>query len=84
MRVFEQMALQSTFSGAKFIDAHAEISSIRPTKTPEELAHLKKAIEISETALEATLQQVQVGQTEKQISNPDERVVCPWRRRSGF
>ena len=69
MRVFEQMALQAAFSEASFVDAHAEISSIRLVKTSNEIENLKKAIVISEAALEATLQEVQVGQTEKQIES---------------
>ncbi len=67
MRAFEQMALAKVFPQAEFIDAHAAISSIRLIKTSEEIALLKKAIEISETALEATLQGVIIGQTEKDI-----------------
>ncbi|MEP1206202.1 MAG: Xaa-Pro peptidase family protein [Rhizobiaceae bacterium] len=67
MRVFEQMALQAAFPKARFVDAHGPISSIRLKKSKEEIQNLKKAIEISEAALEATLQQVEVGQTEKQI-----------------
>lgn len=67
MRVFEQMALQSAFPSAHFIDAHAGISSIRLRKTDHEVDQIKKAIAISEAALEATLQQVKIGQTEKQI-----------------
>jgi len=67
MRVFEQMALQAAFPDAQFVDAHSQISSVRLIKTTAEIEHLKKAIQISEAALEATLQQVEVGQTEKQI-----------------
>lgn len=67
MRVFEQMVLSKVFSGATFVDAHAEISSIRLMKSPAEIALLTKAIRISETALEATLQTVRTGQTEKQV-----------------
>ena len=67
MRVFEQMALGKVFPAAGFVDAHQEISSIRLIKTKQEVSLLKKAIEISEAALEATLAQVRTGQTEKQI-----------------
>lgn len=69
MRVFEQMALAAVFKGAEFVDAHQDISSLRLLKSPNEIAKLKKAIEISEAALEATLQQVKVGQTEKEIES---------------
>jgi len=67
MRVFEQMALADVFPNAGFIDAHAEISSVRLIKSHEQIALLKKAIEISEAALEATLVEVKIGQTEKEI-----------------
>lgn len=67
MRVFESMALSKVFPDAEFVDAHAEISSIREVKSADEIAKLKRAIEISETALEATLQEVRIGQTEKEI-----------------
>ncbi|MCP4073306.1 MAG: aminopeptidase P family protein [Hyphomicrobiales bacterium] len=67
MRVFEQMALAKAFPSAEFTDAHAIISSTRLIKTEDEIAKLKRAIEISEAALEATLQEVKEGQSEKQI-----------------
>lgn len=67
MRAFEQMALQKAFPDANFIDAHAGISSIRLKKTADEIAQIKKAIKISEDALEATILQVKVGQSEKEI-----------------
>jgi Xaa-Pro aminopeptidase len=67
MRVFEQMALATVFPGATFVDAHAAISTVRLIKTPDQIALLKKAIEISEAALEATLQEVRISQTEKDI-----------------
>ncbi|MBL8790654.1 MAG: aminopeptidase P family protein [Rhizobiales bacterium] len=67
MRVFDFMALQSVLPGATLTDAHADISSIRLHKTAEELAALREAIRLSEIALEATVQQVRVGMTEKQV-----------------
>lgn len=68
MRVFEQMALAAVFPGAEFIDAHADISSIRLLKSAEEIALLKRAIGISERALEATLQKLRIGQSETDIA----------------
>ncbi|MFZ1815436.1 MAG: Xaa-Pro peptidase family protein, partial [Rhizobiaceae bacterium] len=69
MRVFEQMALAKAFPGTTFTDEHQAISSIRLIKTAEEIGHLKQAIRISEAALEATLQEVRVGQSEAEIEN---------------
>ena len=67
MRVFEQFALQRALPQAQLSDAHAFISELRLQKTPDEIAKLQRAIEISEQALEQTLQAVKVGQTEKEI-----------------
>jgi Xaa-Pro dipeptidase len=67
MRVFEHMALANVFPDAQFSDAHAEISSTRLLKTEDEIEKLRRAIEISEAALEETLQRVEIGQTEKEI-----------------
>ncbi len=67
MRVFELMALQTVFPKAQFVDAHSEISSLRLLKSAAEIDLLKQAIRISEDALEATLQEVRVGQSEKEI-----------------
>ncbi|MCB1449325.1 MAG: aminopeptidase P family protein [Nitratireductor sp.] len=69
MRVFEQMALGEVFPDVKFVDAHQAISSIRLIKTADEIALLKEAIRISEAALEATLQEVRVGQSETEIES---------------
>jgi len=69
MRVFEQMALASVFPDANFVDAHQVISQIRLRKTTNEIAKLKEAIRISEEALEATLQEVKVGQSETEIES---------------
>jgi Xaa-Pro dipeptidase len=68
MRVFELMALQAAFPGARFVDAHAAISSIRLLKTADEIERLREAIRVSEAALEATLTQVRVGQTETEVA----------------
>lgn len=67
MRVFDFMALQKALPACEIIDAHAEISSIRLRKTPDEIARLKEAIIRSEAALEATVVQVRVGMTEKEV-----------------
>ncbi len=67
MRVFDFLALQEVLPGASLVDAHAEISAIRLHKTPAEIACLREAIRRSETALEATVQQVKVGMSEKQV-----------------
>ena len=67
MRVFDLFALQKALPGTQFIDIHAEISAIRLHKTPEELGLQRKAIRLSEAALEATLGEVAAGMTETEI-----------------
>ena len=67
MRVFDFMALQRALPQASFIDAHADISSLRLHKTPAEIAALREAIRRSEAALEATLAQVRIGMTETAV-----------------
>ena len=67
MRVFDLFALQKALPGAEFVDAHAAISKLRLHKTAAELALLRKAIELSEAALEATLQEFRVGMTETDV-----------------
>ncbi|MGI9400996.1 MAG: M24 family metallopeptidase, partial [Rhizobiaceae bacterium] len=69
MRAFEHMALADIFPDASFTDEQQLISSIRLKKSPHEIALLKRAIEISETALEKTLAQVKPGLTEMQIKS---------------
>ena len=67
MRVFDLFALQESLPDASFVDMHAEISALRLKKTPEQIALLRRAIEISEAALEATLGDIKVGMTESEI-----------------
>ena len=67
MRVFDYLALKRNFDASEIVDAHSAISSIRLHKSAADVAKLCKAIENSERALEATLAQIKLGQTEKEI-----------------
>lgn len=67
MRVFVEQALMRANPGLRVIDAEAQISGLRYRKTGAEIAALERAIAISEAALGETLDQVRVGQTEKQV-----------------
>lgn len=67
MRVFDFQALQKALPHALLVDAHADISAVRLHKTADEIVALREAIVKSEAALEATLLQVKVGMTEKQV-----------------
>jgi len=69
MRVFDLFALQKALPRAEFVDIHAEISTIRLHKTPEEVELQRKAIRLSEAALEATLAEIRVGMTETEVES---------------
>lgn len=67
MRVFDLFALQQALPGVEFVDVHGEISSVRLHKTPAEIELQRKAIRLSEAALEATLSEIRVGMTETEV-----------------
>ncbi|MGR3342014.1 MAG: M24 family metallopeptidase [Paracoccaceae bacterium] len=67
MRVFVHHSLKNAQPDLRIIDGEAAISGLRVVKTPDDIAALKEAIEISERALERTLAGVRLGQTEKEI-----------------
>lgn len=68
MRVMEHQHLKSAMPDLEIADCHSAISAtLRLHKTADEIAKLRRAIEISETALERTLAGVQIGQTEMDI-----------------
>lgn len=67
MRVFVQQALSRVLPGLQFIDAETDISSLRYCKTADEIKALEYAIAISEMALADTLDQVRIGQSEKDV-----------------
>ena len=67
MRVFVHHALMRAQPNLKIIDGESAISGLRIIKTPDDIAALQSAIDISERALEQTLASVRLGQTEKEI-----------------
>jgi Xaa-Pro aminopeptidase len=69
MRVFESHALQTAFPNITITDAHQAISSIRLLKDETEIALLQRAITISESALQRTIDGVLPGMSEKEIAN---------------
>ncbi len=67
MRVFVHHALLAAQPSLKIVDAEREISGLRMIKSPQDIAAMQAAIDISERALHRTLDSVKLGQTEKQI-----------------
>lgn len=69
MRVFESMAIQSANPSIHLSNQSLAIDALRQAKSDEEIAALRKAIQISESALEDVLATVKVGDTEKDIES---------------
>ncbi|MDE2818512.1 MAG: aminopeptidase P family protein [Chloroflexota bacterium] len=70
LRLFEWLALRRAgLSADQAIDAGALFLTMRARKAPEEIARMRKAIEISEGALEAALDWAVPGMTERQIAD---------------
>lgn len=69
MRLVEYRLLQSALPGAAFEDATQTVATLRMYKDQQEADDMQKAVQIAETALEATLPLVQVGMTEKQVAS---------------
>tara|TARA_R110002049_G_scaffold44333_6_gene130184 strand:- start:42415 stop:43551 length:1137 start_codon:yes stop_codon:yes gene_type:complete len=67
MRVFVHHALKQAQPDLKIIDAEREISAPRMIKTPQDVAAMRAAIEISERALHRTIDSIKLGQSEKDI-----------------
>lgn len=67
MRVFVHHAFANVYPALEIIDTHMPISALRLCKNAHEITSLRKAIEISETALERTLQDVRIGQSEAEV-----------------
>ena len=64
MRVFEAEAIRRAFPAATVLDAHAAIARMRLLKDADEIAALRRAIEISEAALAAALATAAAGMPE--------------------
>ena len=69
MRVMEHHALKHVLPDLEIVDAHRAISALRLHKTDNEIALLKRAIAISESALEMTFADVRAGLTETQVES---------------
>jgi len=68
MRLLEYRYLQAAAPHATFPDATEMIASLRIRKDAEEIAAMRKAAEIAQNALEATLPMVKIGVSEKAIA----------------
>ncbi|MBT3336833.1 MAG: aminopeptidase P family protein [Anaerolineae bacterium] len=68
MRILEYRFLQAAAPQATFPDATEAIASLRIRKDANEIASMRKAVEIAQNALEATLPMIKIGASEKEIA----------------
>jgi Xaa-Pro dipeptidase len=69
MRVRELRLIKANAPGARFSDAGPLVSSLRMRKDETEIAQMRKAVAITEAALEATLHKVHAGVTVREITS---------------
>lgn len=68
LRLLEYGYLQSSCGGADFTDGSAVVAALRAKKDAGEIALMRRAVEIAEAALTATLPQIAIGVSEKEIA----------------
>jgi Xaa-Pro dipeptidase len=68
MRVVEVRLLEQHAPGCHTVSADGVLAELRMYKDAYELAQMRRAIAITEAALKATMQQAQVGMTEKELA----------------
>jgi Xaa-Pro dipeptidase len=68
LRALEMDYLQQAFKAAEFRDASSQLSLARACKDNGEVAKIRQAVKIAETALENTLPFIHVGISEREIS----------------
>src|SRR5258708_9542184 len=69
MRVLEGQLLERYAEGCTVVSADDAVTSIRLYKEADEIAAMRKAIAVSEGALDSILDKIRVGMTEHQITN---------------
>ena len=62
------LRLAAALSGWKFVDAAPVTERLRIVKAPEEIALIRRAIEITQAAMTATFAQLAVGMTERDVA----------------
>lgn len=68
MRVLELRLVENGAPGAHVIAAEQELASLRLRKDADEIANMRRAVQIAQDALEATLPQIKVGMSEREIA----------------
>jgi Xaa-Pro dipeptidase len=69
MRILELRRIEQIAPGCRIQAAEFLLPELRMIKDKTELAHMREAVRITEAALQATIEQVKLGQTELEIQN---------------
>ncbi len=69
------MRLQSDLPGVEFVKADDTLINLRIVKSPGEIALMKKAFQVSETAIDAILGEIKPGMTELQVVGIAQREI---------
>lgn len=81
MRYLELQFLEKAAPGAKFVSGESLLAGLRLRKDPQEAAAMRRAVEIAQQALTATLPMIKPGVTEQAIAS--ELIVQLYRAGSG-
>jgi Xaa-Pro dipeptidase len=68
MRFLEVQLLEQHLPGCRIVPAENVLAELRMRKDEHEIEQMRRAIAITETALEATMRQVKAGMTEKEVA----------------
>jgi Xaa-Pro dipeptidase len=69
LRFLELSYLQDAFPDVDFVDGGQVLAEVRIKKDQDEIAKMREAAKIAQTAMRATLKSLQEGMTEKEIAN---------------
>ncbi len=69
LRFLELNFLQTAAPHARFLSAEDQLSQLRMAKDQEEISAMRKAVEIAQRALEATIPAIHTGVSERQIAS---------------
>jgi Xaa-Pro dipeptidase len=68
MRVLELRLIENGAPGSHVLSAEKELASLRLCKDAPEIEKMRQAVTIAQNALEATLPQIKIGMSEKEIA----------------
>ena len=68
LRVLELRLLESALVEAAFVDGGPLVASLRMIKDAAEIMAMRKAVDIAQKALQATLPSIRIGMTEKELA----------------